>query len=116
LWLSLHSDAVGTEHTVIRLQGSRVEVQLKFLVDYLRAKQMHLGLQWEGNYWSRHSLEELALSAGQRENAGDLFRWWIAISNRTSTDDFKMISRLLGKAIADQYFGADCFVCRQARN
>ena len=43
----LHCDANGTEHTVVRIDGSRVEVQLKFLVDFLRAKQMHLALQWE---------------------------------------------------------------------
>ena len=61
----LHSDATGTEHTVVRLTGSRVEVQLKFLVDFLRAKQMHLALQWEGNYWSKHTLDELGF--GQAE-------------------------------------------------
>jgi hypothetical protein len=31
----LHCDADGTEHTVVRIDGRRVEVQLKFLVDFL---------------------------------------------------------------------------------
>ncbi len=53
----LRCDAEGTEQTVMRINGARVEVQLKFLVDFLRAKQMHLAFQWEGNYWSQHTLE-----------------------------------------------------------
>ena len=72
----LHCDAHGTEHEVVRIVGSRVEIQLKFLVDFLRAKQMHLALQMEGAYWSRHTLEELGIAATERENEGDLFRWW----------------------------------------
>ena len=89
----LHSDATGTEHTVVRLTGSRVEVQLKFLVDFLRAKQMHLALQWEGNYWSTHTLDELGLIAAQKENEGEL------LGAHPSPTDYKVISRLLGKAI-----------------
>ena len=95
----LHSDATGTEHTVVRLTGSRAEVQLKFLVDFLRAKQMHLALQSEGNYWSKHTLDELGLMAAQKENEGDLFRWWLNIGAHPSPADYKVISRLLGKAI-----------------
>ena len=95
----LHSDANGTEHTVVRIIGSRVEIQLKFLVDFLRAKQMHLGIQWEGNYWSKYALTELGIPAAQHENSGDLFRWWLTVNEKTTIDDFKTISRLLGKAI-----------------
>src|SRR5262249_14805758 len=82
----LHCDADGVEHTVVRIVGSRVEVQLKFLVDFLRAKQMHLALQWEGNYWSKHKLEELGLHAGQEEKMGTLFRWWLAVNDKTPGD------------------------------
>src|ERR1700720_5005196 len=85
----LHCDADGTEHTVVRIDGSRVEVQLKFLVDFLRAKQMHLALQWEGNYWSKHTLEELGISDGQQENSGDLFRWWFRVKDKTPSDEYK---------------------------
>ncbi len=95
----LHSDATGTEHTVARVAGSRVEIQLKYLVDFLRAKQMHLALQWEGNYWSKYALAELGVAAAQHENVGDLFRWWFSMNEKTALDDFKTISRLLGKAI-----------------
>jgi hypothetical protein len=95
----LHCDADGTEHTVVRIVGSHVEVQLKFLVDYLRAKQMHLALQWEGNYWSQSTLTELGLLPVQRENSGDFFRWWFSVSDKIPSDEFKSISRLLGKAI-----------------
>src|SRR5207244_10680808 len=87
----LHSDTAGTEHSVVRLAGSRVEVQLRFLVDFLRAKQMHLALQFEGNYWSRHTLEELGLKAGQKETEGELFRWWFSIGPHPSPDAYKVI-------------------------
>ena len=97
--LLLRSDASGTEHTVVRFTQSRVEVQLKFLTDFLRAKQMHLALQFEGNYWSKHTLEELALRAAQKESEGELFRWWLSIGIHPSPDEYNVISRLLGKAI-----------------
>ena len=83
----------------MRLTDSRVEVQVKFLVDFLRSKQMHLALQWEGNYWSTHRLEELGLRAAQKEHEGELFRWWLSIGVHPSPDNYKVISRLLGKAI-----------------
>jgi hypothetical protein len=95
----LHCDKDGTEHTVVRITDSCVEVQLKFLVDFLRAKQMHLALQWEGNYWSQSALDAVGLKPAQRENSGDLFRWWLCVSDRNPSDEFKSISRLLGKAI-----------------
>lgn len=95
----LHCDKDGTEHEVVRINGSRVEIQLRFLVDYLRAKQMHLAVQLEGNYWSRHPLETLGLSAGEREKAGDFFHWWFNISNKISAEDYQSISLLSGKVI-----------------
>ena len=95
----LNSDTDGTEHTVVRIIESRVEVQLKFLTDFLRAKQMHLALQWEGNYWSKCALGDLGLKAAQQENNGDLFRWWLSVNDRDAGEEFKSISRLLGKAI-----------------
>lgn len=97
--LLLHSDTAGTEHTVVRLAASRVEVQLRFLVDFLRAKQMQLAMQFEGNYWSAHTLEELGVRAGQKESGGELFRWWFHVGPHPSPDEYKVISRLLGKAI-----------------
>jgi hypothetical protein len=74
-------------------------VQLKFLTDFLRAKQMHLALQFEGNYWSKNTLEELGLRAAQKESEGELFRWWWSIGIHPSPDEYNVISRLLGKAI-----------------
>ncbi|HEV2047116.1 MAG TPA: hypothetical protein VGQ95_11020 [Chthoniobacterales bacterium] len=95
----LHCDTDGTEHEVVRINKSLVEIQLRFLVDYLRAKQMHLAMQLEGNYWSRHPLEKLGLSAGERENTGDFFHWWFNISNKISAEDYQSISLLSGKVI-----------------
>lgn len=95
----LHCDTDGTEHEVVRINGSRVEVQLRFLVDYLRAKQMHLALQLEGSYWSKHSLKELGVSPGEREDRGDLFHWWFNLSDKISTADYRSFSLLTGKVI-----------------
>lgn len=95
----LHCDQDGTEHEVVRINGSRVEIQLRFLAEYLRAKQMHLAMQVEGNYWSRHTLETLGLSPGEQEDTGDLFHWWFNISSKISAEDYQSISLLSGKLI-----------------
>jgi hypothetical protein len=95
----LHCDLDGTEHEVVRINGSRVEVQIRFLVDYLRAKQMHLALQLEGAHWSIERLKELGLSPGKQENSGELFHWWFNLSDNVSTPDFLSSSLLTGKAI-----------------
>jgi hypothetical protein len=95
----LHCDPDGTEHEVVRINGSRVEIQLRFLVDYLRAKQMHLAVQLDGNYWSKHSLEELGVSSSRRENKGDLFHWWFDLSEKTSKPGYHSVSFLSGKVI-----------------
>jgi hypothetical protein len=95
----LHCDPDGTEHEVVRINGSRVEIQLRFLVDYLRAKQMHLAVQLDGTYWSKHSLEELGVSSSRRENKGDLFHWWFDLSEKTSKPGYHSVSFLSGKVI-----------------
>jgi hypothetical protein len=97
--LLLHCDNGGTEHEVVRIKESYVEIQLRFLVDFLRAKQMHLGLQWEGNYWSRRSLEELGMKSGEQENTGALFRRLLILASNQKIENYQSVSRLLGKAI-----------------
>jgi hypothetical protein len=59
---------------------------------------MHLAFQWEGNYWSQYTLEELGIRPGQHEKSGDGFRWWFSVSGEIPSDECKSISRLLGKA------------------
>jgi len=95
----LHCDLDGTEHEVARINGSRVEIQLRFLVDYLRAKQMHLAVQLDGTYWSKHSLEELGVSSGGCENKSELFHWWFYLSDQVSKPDYCSASFLSGKYV-----------------
>jgi hypothetical protein len=95
----LHCDKHGTEHEVVRVSGSNVEIQLRFLVDYLRAKQMHLALQLEGNYWSKCSLKELGVRTGEAEDAGDLYHLWFNVSDKISQEGYQSISLLSGKVI-----------------
>ncbi len=95
----LHCDVHGIEHEVVRINGDRVEVQLRFLTDFLRAKQMHLALQWEGNYWCKFPLESLGLKPDEREERASSFHWWFSVRGEVPTDKCECISRLLGKAI-----------------
>jgi len=95
----LYCDTDGTEHEVVRINGSRVEIQLRFLVDYLRAKQMHLALQLEGACWSKHTLVELGISPIEQEDRGDLFHWWFNLSDKLSMNDYHSSSLLSGKVI-----------------
>ncbi len=95
----LHVDRQGQEHEVVRCVPERVEVHLKFLVDFLRAKQMHLAMQWEGHYWSKYSLEALGLEPGVTGNQSGTFRWELAAANNSLPEGHKSASRLLGKAL-----------------
>ena len=95
----LHCDVHGEEHEVVRYSTRWVEVHLKFLMDFLRATQMHLAMQWEGNYWSKHSLEELGLKEEEKEQRGRTFFWNFVAWNSRHDAECKSISRLLGKAL-----------------
>lgn len=95
----LHCAVHGVEHEVVRVSGHRVEVQLRFLTDFLRAKQMHLAMQWDGAYWCNYSLAELGLKSIQKEQRGANFRWELCARDDLPTDDCKCISRLIGKAL-----------------
>lgn len=94
-----HCDVHGVEHEVIRILNSHVEVHLQFLTDFLRAKQMHLAMQWEGNYGCMRSLEELDLQPMRKEQLGEQFRWDITVSQGMLSNECKCISTLLGKAL-----------------
>ena len=95
----LHCDVHGVEHEVVRVSTHHVEVQLRFLTDFLRAKQMHLALQWAGNYCCEYPLHELGLKSGEEEEHASSFHWWRSVGEDVPTDNFQCISRLLGKAI-----------------
>lgn len=95
----LHCDVHGVEHEVVRISGHRVEVQLQFLTDFLRAKQMCLAMQWDGAYWCSFSLEELGLKNVQKEQRDADFHWELCARDDLPTDECKCISRLIGKAL-----------------
>ncbi|MBI3850224.1 MAG: hypothetical protein HY298_08030 [Verrucomicrobia bacterium] len=96
----LHSDIHGVEHEVVRVANGRVEVHLRFLVDFLRAKQMHLAMQWDGAYWCQYSLSELGLKSVGSERRGATFHWHLSANeDRHHDDQCKCISRVIGKAL-----------------
>ena len=94
----LHCDAQGEEHEV-RYSTTPVEVHLTFLMDFLRATQMHLAMQWEGNYWSTYSVEDLGLTQEEREPRGRTCLWNFVAWNCNHEGGYKSISQLLGKAL-----------------
>jgi len=75
--VSLGAMLTGTEEEVVRLTPQTVEIKLGFLTRYLRAKQMHLAVQFDGNSASTLSLAELGLQPG----AGGEKETKIGISN-----------------------------------
>ena len=95
----LHCDVHAVEHEVVRISDDRVEIQLRFLVEFLRAKQMHLAMQWDGAYWCNYSLGELDLERVEKEQHGANFHWLISARDDLPTDECKCMSRLLGKAL-----------------
>lgn len=97
--LYLHCDVDGVEHEVIRVTAEKVEVSLRFLSDFLRAKQMVLALQYEGNYWSAIPLSELGLSRRSNSGRNEIARWELIVAENSYSEDARSISRLLGKAI-----------------
>ena len=95
----LHRDVHAVEHEVVRINDHHVEVQLRFLTDFLRAKQMHLAMQWDGAYWCDYSLKELGLTPVAKENQEERFHWEFSVSDDIPSDECKCISRLLGKTL-----------------
>jgi hypothetical protein len=95
----IHCDTNGTEHEVVRACDERVEVQLRFLTSFLRAKQMHLGMQWDGGCWCSYPLEEIGLKPLTKEHHGAQFHWELCVFDSPMPDECKCNSRLIGKAV-----------------
>lgn len=94
----LHCDVKGIEHEVVRVTKDRVEVSLRFLSEFLVAKQMDLALQYEGNYWSKIPLSDLGLRRANEAGRNDIAIWDFTIGESKLPEAASM-SRLLGKAI-----------------
>lgn len=92
-------DESGTKVIVARVSGERVEVLLPYLAEFLRAKQMHLALQWDGAYRCRYALTELGVTPGKKDHRGSDSIWHLVVSDHAPLDQCKCVSRLLGKAI-----------------
>ena len=79
-----------------------VKVKLHLLSDYLAVRQMDFVLFFEGNYWTKFTMEELgATQANDFTEQGDLIRidFHATAANFPFMDETKSTSRLLGKLI-----------------
>ena len=56
-------------------------------------------MQWDGAYLSKHSLEELGLKPGCKEQRGADFWWELTMRGDIPDNESKCIARLIGKAI-----------------
>jgi hypothetical protein len=94
----LACDVQGNEEEVVRVKPEAVEIKLDFLARYLRAKQMHLAVQFDGYSFSMMSLSKLGLQAEERvEKDGDLhFEFSLDETKETGA---RSRSRLIGKAV-----------------
>lgn len=94
----LGCDGHGTEEEVVRLTPQTVEIKLGFLTRYLRAKQMHLAVQFGADYSSTMSLAELGLQPMQEEERDENRHLEYSLES-IKWLELRSHSRLIGKAI-----------------
>jgi hypothetical protein len=99
-YLKFHDD--GHEEEAAVIDGMTARVKLHLLSDYLAVRQMDFVLFFEGNYWTKSTLEELGASqANDFSEQGELIRMDFQTSAPAFifTDDTKSTSTLRGKLI-----------------
>jgi len=94
-------DQNGDQEEVVRMSERHVEVKLPYLHQFLAAKQMQLGLFYDGDAFTKEPVEELGLSDGftinYREN--DIRYSLVVRENSLDVKKGKTWSRLLAKAL-----------------
>jgi hypothetical protein len=93
----LHCDVNGSEEEVARIGTHSLEIKLAYLVRYLRAKQMHLGVQFDSHASSTLSLEQLGLKPDTQTDKSENYHFELSIRNWNQGDEFRSVSRLIGK-------------------
>jgi hypothetical protein len=94
-------DANGDAEEVVRMTERKVEIKLPYLHRFLAAKQMHLGLFYDGDAFTAEPPEELALADGFKINyqESDIRYSLVVRLNSIDAKRGKTWSRLLGKAL-----------------
>jgi hypothetical protein len=94
-------DQNGDPEEVVRMSETQVEVKLPYLHQFLAAKQMHLGLFYEGDAFTKEAVGELGLTDGftidYHEN--DIRYALVVRENSVDAKRGRTWSRLLGKTL-----------------
>ncbi len=95
----LYCDENGSEEEVARIGANSLDIKLAFLTRYLRAKQMHLAVQFDGNTPSLRTLSELGLTPGPQVNKGENHHLQLSLTIWDNDERFRCVSRLIGKLV-----------------
>jgi len=95
----LHCDVDGVEDEVALIQDNTLQIKLAYLARYLRAKQMHLAVQFVGHASSVRSLTDFGLEPGTRDEEGENHHYQLSLNHWDLRDEYRSISRLIGKLI-----------------
>src|SRR5207302_6470989 len=95
----LRYNANGDVEDVARIVGSTAEIRLSALLEFLAAKQMHLGLFFDAIAENTATLEELGISREPiNEKKEDLF-YVVEFGNGAISSSRQSFSRLIGKTL-----------------
>jgi hypothetical protein len=90
----------GDIEEVAHIDGLNCEVKLAFILKYLAAKQMHLGLFFDGIASTRETLQQIGLTEQEVKEVQENLSYILVVSkDKFSLGERKAFSRLLGKAL-----------------
>ncbi len=96
----IYTDDDGDEDDVVLIDKDKVSVKLKYIKEYLAAKQMHLAIYFEAMRFSDKTLEELDLPETREVKEGNKYIYSISDANMGFFfNDSKSQGLLLGKKI-----------------
>ena len=88
----------GDEDEVAKISKNKVEIKLKFIKEFLSAKQMHLAIYFEAMRFQDKTIEELGLQKVDDLKKGDNYTFSICIRN-LDLGDKKSQGWVLGKKL-----------------
>ncbi|MFA5080318.1 MAG: hypothetical protein WC472_01695 [Candidatus Paceibacterota bacterium] len=94
----IYTNDDGDEDEVIKISKNKVEVRLKYIKEYLSARQMHLAIYYEVLRLSDKTLKDLKLQEVDEIKKGDDYIYSLIVRN-FNIDDKKSQGLLLGKKL-----------------
>lgn len=97
--LLLHCDVNGAEDEVARITATSIQIKLAYIVRYLRAKQMHLAVQFDSHASSTRSLDQLGISPAVETRCDENCHLELSVRDWDRDDEFRSVSGLMGKIV-----------------